>query len=99
MRRADAEVPRIYLDLEEGGYKAIFLGLQQANWRNQLRMPLVQLAVAQRLDRSPQEIAVGIQNLDGSNLEVVQFTTDELDDAMEEMRHLASRAMRLLAKA
>lgn len=93
------EVPRIYLDVPSGGYSAVFLGLQQSSWRSQLRMPLVQLAVAQRVDRSPEEVSVGVQELDGSHLEIVQYTVGELDDAMEEIRHLAARAMRLLGNA
>jgi hypothetical protein len=67
------EVSRIDIDLSSGGYHGVLIGNRPNNWRRQVRMPLIQRALAVRLQRPEGEILVGFQNIDGSYLELMSF--------------------------
>ncbi len=81
------EISRI--DIISGGYRGIILGNIPDNWDHQLRIPLIQRALAGRLQRPEIDIAVGFQNLDGGDLRVVSFPKDEIDDAETSVQDLA----------
>jgi hypothetical protein len=85
------EVSRVDVDLSSGGYRGILIGNRPNNWRSQVRMPLIQRALAARLQRPETEILVGFQKIDGSALEVASFPRMILDDAENTARELARR--------
>ena len=91
------EIPLINLNAEEETYQAIMLGEKAPDWRGQLRMPILQAAVAERLERNPEDVLVGIQALDGSALDVHHYTQREITEALREVVELTSRAQRMLA--
>jgi hypothetical protein len=61
-------IPRIDL-LVGGGYRAILIGKFAPSWQREMRMPLIQVAVSRIYGRPLGEISVGVQNVDGSDLE------------------------------
>jgi hypothetical protein len=90
------EVSRIDLGMDSVGYKGILLGVQDHNWSRQLRMPVLQLAIASRLGREPSEVGVGVQELDGTSLQVVQYSQGEMQEATREVCRLVRAAQRML---
>ena len=85
------DVSRVDVDVTSGGYRAVQLGTPGAGWRSELRMPLIQLGVADRYQREAAEVRVGFQHLDGSNLSLVSFSEAELQAAGRGARGIAQR--------
>lgn len=85
------EVSRVDVDVRNGGYRAVQLGTPLAGWRSELRMPLIQLGVAERYQRDAAEVRVGFQQLDGSKLSLVSFSEAELRAAEQRARGVAQR--------
>ena len=85
------EVSRVDVDVTSSGYRAIQLGTPRAGWRSELRMPLIQLGIADKYQREAAEVRVGFQNLDGSNLSLVSFSEPELQAAERSARAVAER--------
>jgi len=77
------------LDVLPSGYRALLLGEYPSNWKNQLRMPLIQSAVAKRYGRPVDNIAVGVQQLDGSGLTVKEYSQAEIAKAESEFRSIS----------
>lgn len=66
------EISRI--DMIPTGYRAVLLMARApARWKQELRMPLIQLAVANRYDRPPGDVRVAVQLLDGNGLDEGAF--------------------------
>lgn len=76
------------LDITEAGYRAVILGDRSAQWQAELRMPLVQRAVAFKYGRPADEICVATQSLDGTNLEETSFSTKKIAQAEAEFMQL-----------
>ena len=72
------------LDMVQNGYRGLLLGDYPPNWGTQLRMPLLQRAVALIYGRPVEEIAVGVQHLDGSKLIVRHYSSREIRQAEQE---------------
>ena len=81
--------------LIQGGYRAILLGEPRKNWQRELRMPLLQLAVADKYSAPVDEFEVGVQELDGSGLVTIGFSKKELDKAKDEFRKLGQKVQQL----
>lgn len=79
------------VDVTEHGYRGVLLGVTDSNWKDQLRMPLIQRALAEKYVRPVQDIMVGIQAIDGSSLEVVTFSPLQIREAEREFRDLGER--------
>jgi hypothetical protein len=58
------------VDMLETGYRGVLFEAFDKGWKSQLRMPLIQSAIAEQFGRPPEEVRVGVQDLDGN-------TTDE----------------------
>lgn len=69
------------IDVTSVGYRAVLLGEVPADWHSQLRMPLIQLAVALMYGRRQDKTEVGFQNLDASNLVTLLYTERQIDKA------------------
>lgn len=81
------EVSRV--DVTADSYRALLLGPPQPNWRKQLRMPLLQIAISERFSRPINEVSVGVQQLDGSDLQVHSYSTASLNRAKVQFKRLA----------
>ncbi|GEM_PF-912297 len=84
------EISRIDVDTRSGGYRGVLIGNQPSDWRRQLRVPLIQRALAAKLQRPELEISVGFQNIDGTQLELISFPLRVLNDAEDRARRLTS---------
>jgi hypothetical protein len=76
------------LDITKIGYRAIVLGARRANWRTELRMPLIQSAIALKYGRPVDEVAVGVQDPDGTTLEEEVYTSEQITGAQQEFQRL-----------
>ena len=83
------------LDITDLGYRAIILGAGRANWRAELRMPLIQSAVALKYGRPVDEVTVGVQELDGSVLDEEIYTSVQIASARQEFQQLGEGVRRL----
>ena len=83
------EISRIDVDIGSGGYRGVLLGNRPTDWRRQLRVPLIQRALAAKLQRPESEISVGFQNIDGTQLELISFPRVVSDEAEDRARRLA----------
>ena len=77
------------LDVLPVGYRALLLGNYQRDWQNQLRMPLLQRAVALKYGRPPERIEVGVQHLDGAGLLTRNYSNGEIARAETEFKKLS----------
>jgi hypothetical protein len=84
-------------DLVKAGFRAILLGEPRADWRTELRFPLLQRGVANRYARPAAQIQVGVQQLDGSGIEVVSFSDKQIRRAEDRLTALIARALPILA--
>ncbi len=83
------------VDLTAGGPRGVLLGPADADWDSQFRMPLLQLTLADRYGVPLQEVAVGVQQLDGGGLAQRTFTDEEVRRADEGLRRLSQRLQEL----
>lgn len=83
------------LDITDIGYRAIILGAGRSNWRNELRMPLIQSAIAFKYGRPVEEVTVGVQGPDGSVLEDETYSEAEITSARQEFQRLGEGVRRL----
>jgi hypothetical protein len=86
--RLGGEISRADLDPRTGRYNCVILGKAPLNWRQQIRMPLIQRALAHKVVRPETDVSVGFQNLDGTSIELVSFPLRKLDEAEEAAREL-----------
>jgi hypothetical protein len=91
------EVSRV--DITPEGYRGILLGVPPRGWRDQLRMPLLQRALSRKYARPLNEIWIGVQDLDGSGLEIARFASRRITEAEREFLDLGQRVRELVAGA
>jgi hypothetical protein len=92
------EVSRI--DISGRGYRAVLLGDRfPSGWKEETRIPLIQLAVANSYERSADDITVAVQLLDGRGLDETSFDADERDEALDTAVTLAKRVRRMLSRS
>ena len=87
------EVSRVDVDLQ-GGYRAVLLGACDPDWRDELRTPLLQRAVARHFAREEGEVSIGVQELDGGDLQTVRYSEAEIDAAEARARIVAAQLAR-----
>jgi len=85
------EVSRVDVDAARGGYSAVLFGNPRPDWQSEIRMPLIQLGIADRYQRGAAEVRVGFQHLDGSNLSLTSFSGADLQAAEQSARDVARR--------
>lgn len=89
------EISRV--DVTDSGYRAVLLGKVPQEWEKQLRMPLLQVAVAQMYARPQDKTEVGFQELDASNLAVRLYSDVEIQRAQRKFMALG-RIVRRISK-
>lgn len=92
------ELPRIDLLASDDGYRAVLLGESNDDWQSQLRMPLIQRAVATTLKRPESLVYVGVQDLDGTHLELKTYSKRQINLAVSELRDIAHAAASALSQ-
>jgi len=66
------------VDMTTDGYRAVLLGSASKDWQNELRMPLIQVAVASMYGRPAERTEVGVPNLDGSRLATALYSRGQI---------------------
>lgn len=88
------------LDVSGNRYRAVLLSpAAPRNWQSETRIPLIQLAIARKYERDDQDVAVGVQLLDGTGLAEVTFGFDELATALATANRIADRVRRSLRRS
>jgi hypothetical protein len=82
------EISRVDIDSTNDRYLAILLGARGRRWKEELRFPLIQYAIASQFHRPLELVSVGFQDLDGANLETTQYGTAMVRDALDEGMNL-----------
>jgi hypothetical protein len=91
------QLSRIDMDPQNGKYRGILLADYSADWRQELRMPLIQKAIAERLKRDETDIMVGVQHSSGTMLQTHFYSSSDIKTAYSEASALTSQALILLA--
>lgn len=78
------EVSRV--DVGSRNYRAVLLGVGSTALGSEIRMPLLQRAVATRLQRPEAEVEIGVQAIDGADLSTRSFDTAAIDVACLSIR-------------
>jgi len=78
-----------------GGYLGVLLGNKSDNWQSELRMPLIQFGLSQAYNRSITDFSVGVQNLDGSELETISFSSTNIKNALKKAELLSKNYLRV----
>jgi hypothetical protein len=81
------EVSRV--DVVDGGYRGVLLGRHSVEWKEEVRMPLLQLGLANVLARPVAEVGIGVQDLDGGGLQATRFGSQAIARAQKRLRDLA----------
>ncbi len=83
------------VDVTDSGCRAVLFGDAPLNWQAQLRLPLIQTAIASTYGRPPERTAVGFQRLDGGGLQEVVFAPHQIAAAENRFRALGRIVRRL----
>lgn len=86
------------IDMIQQGYRAVLLRNIHPGWEEELRMPLIQRALATAYERPENEFVVGIQELDASKLSVTSYSQTNMDNAERIAQQLARQVAVELAK-
>lgn len=87
------EVHRV--DIVPQGYRGILLQDAPENWKNELRMPLIQRALAEHYDRPCEEIVVGYQCRNGSGLSTISYSETRINSAGRNIKNLSKKLYQL----
>jgi hypothetical protein len=90
------EIGRV--DLTSTGYRAVLFGKVPDGWEQQLRMPLIQVAIALMYGRPQGKTEVGFQEMDASNLITRIYSEQEIQKAQRKFMALGRIVCRI-AKA
>jgi hypothetical protein len=90
------EVGRV--DVTSTGYRAVLLGNVPAGWDQQLRMPLIQAAIASMYGRPQDKTEVGFQEMNANNLVTRIYSEQQIRRAQRKFIALG-RIVRRIAKA
>lgn len=85
------EVSRLDLRPLDGYAAWLFRYKDPENWRNELRMPLTQLAVSQKLNVPSDEITVGIYSFREMLVEERCFSREDILNATAKLAHLITQ--------
>jgi hypothetical protein len=87
------EIGRV--DVTDSGYRAVLLGKAPQDWERQLRMPLIQAAIAQMYGRPQEKTEVGFQRLDASKLVTKLYSELEIQKARRKFMALGRMVHRI----
>jgi hypothetical protein len=90
------EIGRV--DVTSTGYRAVLFGKAPDGWEQQLRMPLIQVAIALMYGRPQDKTEVGFQEMNASNLTTKIYSQHQIQKAQRKFMALG-RIVRRIAKA
>jgi hypothetical protein len=78
------------IDVTQSGYRAVLFESFDTTWKQQLRMPLIQLGIAEQYGRPPAEVRVGIHDLAGNVTAETGFGTAKRQAALSEFQSIGT---------
>jgi hypothetical protein len=84
------------VDVTDSGYRAILFEEFDGTWKEQLRMPLIQLAIAEKFGRPPAEVRVGFQDLDGNKTVEASYGEAKRSSALAEFESIGAVVQSIL---
>lgn len=69
------------VDVTSLGYRAVLFGSAPVDWEEQMRMPLIQSAIAEIYGRPLEKVTFGFQKLDASNLVITTYSKEKIQKA------------------
>ncbi|WP_158822455.1 hypothetical protein [Granulicella sp. S156] len=84
------------VDYLQSGYRAVLFEGIAPGWEDQLRMPLIQTAIAVRYGRPATEVKVGFQELDGNTLTDTRYNIAQRSSAEDEFKKIGAQVWKLL---
>lgn len=82
------------IDIAGARYQGVLLGAVEPGWSSELRHPLLQVALADLYQVPIQSMSVGVQNLDGTDMELRCYTEKERLTARERLKTLGRALLR-----
>ncbi len=79
-------------------YRAVLFESIAPGWKDQLRMPLIQTAIALRYGRPAPEVRVGFQEINGNKLTDTRYTTSQRSLADAEFKKIGAQVLKLWPK-
>lgn len=86
------------VDYLQSGYRAVLFEGIVPGWMDQLRMPLIQTAIAERYGRPATEIKVGFQEIDGNKLTETRYSIVQRSTAEAEFKKMGAQVLKLWPK-
>lgn len=86
------------VDYLQSGYRAVLFEGIVSGWKDQLRMPLIQTAIAERYGRPATEVRVGLQEIDGNTLTDTRYSTVQRSMAEAEFKKIGAQVHKLWPK-
>ena len=80
------------VDVVSNGLRGVLLGTAAPEWQEELRMPIIQRGLAELYGRALEELVVGVQRPDGSDLAEAQYSRSEVDQASASLENLVKLA-------
>ena len=84
------------VDITQNGYRAVLFVSYDNSWKNQLRMSLIQLAIAEQSGRTPAEVRVGLHDLDGNQTTDGAFPSSKRQAALSEFLSIGTVVQSIL---
>jgi hypothetical protein len=84
------------VDYLQSGYRAVLFEGIAPGWKDQLRMPLIQTAIAERYGRPATEVKVGFQEMDGNKLADTRYSIVQRSSADAEFKKIGVQVLKLL---
>lgn len=92
------EISRVDIVPEDDTYRAVILGDRPRDWRDELRFPLIQQEIGAKFHRPVEQVHVGFQNLDGSDLVTVRYAKRQILEALEEGEEIGRTITREMSR-
>ncbi len=83
------------VDFLQSGYRGMLFEGIVPGWKDQLRMPLLQTAIAERYGRPATQIRVGFQEIDGNTLTDTRYSIEQRDAAEAEFKRIGAQVFKL----
>jgi hypothetical protein len=87
------------VDYLQSGYRAVLFEGIASGWKDQLRMPLIQTAIAEKYGRPATEVKVGFQEIDGNKLTDARYSIVQRSSADAEFQKIGVQVLKLWPKS
>jgi hypothetical protein len=86
------------VDFLQSGYRAVLFEGIVPGWKDQLRMPLIQTAIAEKYGRPATEVRVGVQEVDTNTLTDTRYSVAVRSAAEAEFKGIGAQVLKIWPK-